>query len=346
MLRSEKRTRNRASYILCETVLRKIRLSCSYLVLPLVGAMPLFAQDAPVQQGPPLKASVNRVNLGVTVSDSSGRFIHDLKSGDFRIYDNGVEQTIADFLPVEEPAQMLLLIEGGPSVLFFAKTHVLAADEMVASLEKDDRVAIATYTKGPESVIDFTTDKTEARLALRGINFAQGFGELNLFASVANAVKVLDGYPGKKTIVLLSTGVDTSPEVNWDTLLPKLQTADVRIIAVSLSGDIRKPAKKKRLTADEKAKREQLKAGFAEGDQSLRDLSQATGGRVYFVRNEKDFAKTYAEIGDLLRHEYSLAFVPPNLDGKIHELRVEVKRAGALVEHRPAYLAAPGAEVH
>lgn len=346
MPRSGKWTRDRAFYFLSESVLRKNRLrSCSSLLLLFAG-LPMSAQVEAVQQGPPLKVSVNRVSVGVTVSDSNGRFVHDLQSSDFQIYDSGAEQPIADFLPVEEPAQVLLLIEGGPSVLFFAKSHVLAADQMLASLAPDDRVAIATYTKGPESVIDFTTDKTEARAALRGISFAQGFGELNLFASVANAVDVLGGYPGKKAIVLLSTGVDTSPDVDWNALLPKLQVADVRIIAVSLSADIRKPAKKKRLSAEEQAKRKQLASGFAEGDQSLRNLSQATGGRVYFVQSEKDFAKTYAEIADLLRNEYSVAFVPSMLDGKIHELRVEVKRPGMVVEQRPAYLAAPGGEVH
>src|SRR5262249_743159 len=157
-------------------------------------------------------------------------------------------------------------------------------------------------------------NKMEARQALREISFAQGFGELNLFSSVAKAVDLLAAIPGKKTIVLLSTGVDTSPDANWDSLLPKLQTADVRIIAVSLSGDTRPPAKKRKLTAKEKAERAQLQAGFAEGDRSLRQLSQATGGRVYFVQTPQDFAKTYAEIADLVRHEYSLAFVPPALD--------------------------------
>jgi Ca-activated chloride channel family protein len=317
--------------------------NCSLAVV--TGLVLLFAstrlhgQEPPVQ-GPPLRVNVNRVSVGVTVSDAHGRFVHDLSRSDFQIFDNGVEQPIADFLSVEEPAQVLLLIEGGPSVLFFAKGHVLAADQMVASLASDDRVAIATYTKGPESVVDFTVDKTEARIALRGINFAQGFGELNLFSSVAAAVGSLARIPGKKTIVLLSTGVDTSPDVNWDSLLPQLQTADVRIIAVSLSADIRKPAKKRKLTAKEKTDRAQLQAGFAEGDRSLRQLSQSTGGRVYFVQNEKEFARTYAEIADLLRHEYSLAFVPPALDGMIHELRVEVKRPAVQVEHRPAYLAA------
>lgn len=325
--------------------LKHHRQSWRWLATGFAGFMLLFAsaalhgQETPVE-GPPLRVNVNRVSVGVTVSDSHGRFVHDLNRADFQIFDDGVEQPIAGFLPVEEPAQVLLLIEGGPSVLFFAKGHVQAADQMVASLAADDRLAIATYTKGPESIIDFTTDKTEARMALREINFVQGFGELNLFSSVAAAVDALARIPGKKTVVLLSTGVDTSPDVNWDSLLPRLQIADVRIIAVSLSADIRKPARKRKLSAKEKADRAHLQAGFDEGDRSLQQLSQATGGRVYFVQNEKDFTRTYAEIADLLRHEYSLAFAPPALDGKIHELRVEVKRPGLQVEHRPAYLAA------
>jgi len=300
-----------------------------------------LAGQEPPAQGPPLRVEVNRVSVGVTVSDARGRFVHDLSRSDFQIFDDGREQGIADFLPVEEPAQVVLLIESGPAVLFFAKGHVLAADRMVASLAPDDRIAILTYSKDPQAVIDFTADKTEARAALRGINFVEGFGELNLFSSVRAVVGLLAGIPGKKTIVLLSTGVDSSPDVDWDSLVAKLETADVRIIAVSLSGDIRKPAKKRKLTAQEKAQRADLKAGFAEGDRSLRELSRATGGRVYFVKKERDFAAAYAEIADLLRHEYSIAFVPPALDGKVHQLRVAVKRNGVRVEHRPAYLAAP-----
>ena len=299
----------------------------------------LLAQDVPLPAGPPLKVAVNRVNVGVTVTDAEGRFMHDLNRDEFRVYDDGVQQPIVEFLPVEEPAQVLLVIEGGPSVLFFAKSHVLAADQMVASLAPDDRVAIATYTKGLESVIDFTTNKTEAGAALSAISFALGFSELNLFASVSRAVDVLSAYPGKKAIVLLSTGVDTSPDVNWEALRPKLQTADVRIIAMSLSADIREPAKRRHLTAKEKADWAQLQKGFAEGDRALRELGQATGGRVYFVQGQKEFAKAYVEIADLLRHEYDLFFAPPQLDGVVHELRVEVKRPDAHVEHRPAYLA-------
>ncbi len=306
----------------------------------LVSAACGVAQEPPLQQGPPLKVTVNRVNVGVTVSDSRGRFVSGLGRPDFRIFDDEVEQPIADFLPVEEPAQFLLLIESGPSVFLFAKSHILAADALLTSVARDDRVAIATYSRAPNLVIDFTADKSAARLALRSIDFHTGFGDLDLFSSISAAIDELAPQLGKKTIVLLSTGLDTSPNVKWETLLAKLQIADVRIISVSLAGELRKPNRKKKLTPEEKVGRAELKKGFAEGDESLRQLSTATGGRVFFARNAKEFAKAYAEIADLLRHEYSLAFAPTVFDGTVHTLRVEVKRSGVRVDHRPGYLAA------
>jgi Ca-activated chloride channel family protein len=310
----------------------------------LSAARALGAQEPPSQQGPPLSVTVNRVNVGVTVTDSRGRFVSGLSRKDFRILDNGVEQPIADFLPVEEPAQFLLLIESGPSVFLFAKNHILAADALLTSVAPDDRVAIATYSRSPSLLLDFTTDKSAARLALRSIDFHTGFGELDLFSSISAAIEGLAPLPGKKTIVLLSTGLDTSPDIKWEALLAKLQIADVRIISLSLAGDLRKQDKKKKLTADEKLNRAELKKGFAEGDESLRQLSAATGGLVFFARNAKEFAKAYAEIADLLRHEYSLAFAPTAFDGTVHPLRVEVNRSGVRVDHRPAYLAAAARE--
>ena len=308
------------------------------LLVSLVAA----GQEAPLPQGPTLKVAVNRVSVGVTVTDSRGRFVSGLSRSDFRIFDDEIEQPIADFLPIEEPAQFLLLIESGPSVLLFAKNHILAADALVTRVGADDRVAIATYSRSPNLVLDFTADKSAARSALRSIDFHTGFVELNLFSSISSAINELAPLPGKKAIVLLSTGIDTSPAIQWEPLLEKLGTADVRIISVSLSGELRRPNKNRKLTADQKMARAELKKVFAEGDASLREVSSATGGRVFFARNAKEFDKAYAEIAELLRHEYSLAFAPTVFDGKVHRLRVDLKNKGLKVDHRPAYVAAAG----
>jgi hypothetical protein len=106
---------------------------------------------------------------------------------------------------------VLLLIEAGPAVLFLEKNHVLAADTLLNNLAPSDRVAIASYSKAPELLLDFTPDKLTAKLALQSLNFTLGFAELSMSSILASAIDWLTPFPGKKTVVVLSTGVDTSP---------------------------------------------------------------------------------------------------------------------------------------
>jgi Ca-activated chloride channel family protein len=291
------------------------------------------------QQLPPIRVSVSRVNVGVTVTDRTGHFIEGLHREDFQLFDNDAEQPITDFLPIEEPAQLLLLIESGPAIALFSNTHLRAADTLLTAIAPTDRVAIASYSQSPQLLLDFTPNKTQARATLQNLNFGNGFADLNLSSSLAVAIDSLAPLPGKKTIVLLSTGVDTSSVQSWPLIQQKLNTSDVRILAVSLAGDFRKPVKRKKLSAQERANRTQVNQVFGEADKWLTELSHATGGRAYFPQNTQEFTRAYAEIAQLIRHEYSLAFAPPSADGKLHSLNVKVKDSSYQVDHRQAYLA-------
>jgi Ca-activated chloride channel family protein len=308
----------------------------------LLGAARGEAQQPTIQEAPPIRVTVNRVNVGVVVTDSQGRFIEDLHREDFHVFDNGAEQPISSLLSVQEPAQVVLLIESGPAALFLGKTYLRSADNLLNSLAPDDRVAIAGYSREPELLWEFSPDKPATQIALRSLNFTNGFADLNLSSSLAATIDWLALFPGKKTIVLLSSGLDTSPAETWQSIQQKLNISDVRILAVSLSGELRKPAKVRRLSPEARADRASLKQGFAEADESLRELSLASGGRAYFPKNEKEFARTYSEIAQLVRHEYSLTFAPPSLDGQVHSIKVKVKHSWCHVDHRQAYMA-PGA---
>jgi hypothetical protein len=187
-----------------------------FLAVPLLVLIAASISVAQSQEpAPTIRVTVNRVNVGVTVTNSSGHFISGLRRQDFHIFDNGVEQPITDFLPVEESAQLVLLIESGPAILLLGKSHVRAADVLLASISPTDNVAIASYSRNPELLLDFTRDKTAARLALQGLNFAAGFGQLNLSASLASTLDWLAPLPGKRpssfsppasTPLLLKTG--------------------------------------------------------------------------------------------------------------------------------------------
>ncbi len=317
------------------------RLANLSVLILLAQIAPVYAQETnqTPNAGPAIRVNVERVNLGVTVTGLNGEFVKGLRREDFRVFDNGVEQLVTDFLSVDEPNQLVLMMESGPAAFFLKKSELQAADELLASISPSDRVAVVSYSKDPEMVHDFTTDKAEVRAAIHGMNFMAGFGELNLASSIAVLLDRLGPMAGKKTIVLLSSGIDTSNTANWQMIQEKIRASDVRILAVSVSGDLRKAAKKKRLSSDERDDRKYVKEGFAEGDGRLRQLAAATGGRVYFPRNTKEFLRAYGEIAQSVRHEYSVAFVPRARDGQVHSLQVKVRHPWYRVESRQAYVA-------
>ena len=297
---------------------------------------PIAQTPSGAQQSEPIRVSVDRVNVGVLVTDPSGKFAEGLRRENFHIFDDGVEQPITDFLNVEEPAQALVLIEAGPAVYLLEGSHLRAAQEFLSGLSPDDRVAVVKYADAPQGLVDFTVNKQSAAAAFDDLGFNLGFGSLNLSASLSKVLDWLTSVQGKKTIVLLSTGVDTSSTKQIQDLLNRLRTSDVRILAVSLIGDLRnpQPAAKKKSPSPKAAFTSQQ---FAEADMLLRQIAQTTGGQAYFPANSNELPAVFAHIAQIVRHEFSLAFVPPTHDGAIHSLEVRVAVPSGELAGAPGY---------
>jgi len=302
----------------------------------------LRAQEPSSAPAQTIRLTIERVNVGVIVTNARGKFIEGLRRENFRVFDNGAEQPITEFAPVADPAQVLLLVEAGPAVYFLQDAHLYTASALLEGLSPGDRVSVARYTEAPIALLDFTADKRAAQNALDGIRFNLGFGQLNLSASLNAILDWLARLPGKQTIVLLSTGVDTSSNAAIDLLQSRLQTGDVRILCVSLSAPLRNGKEGGRVQV------QQAQQGFADADARLQAIADATGGRVFFPENAKAFQETYRQIAQLVRHEYSLAFQPPAADGAVHQLKVTVnlldesnkgKPLEFRVDHRRAYRA-------
>jgi Ca-activated chloride channel homolog len=316
------------------------------------------SRSLPAQQPAPDPANtlvtyVKMVDVGVTVTDSSGKFIDGLHPSDFQVLDNGVERPLSAFA-LDVPTDVLVLIESGPAVYLIESGHLRAANGLLLGLSGKDRVAVAKYADKPTGVSDFSADKKEAVRAFESLNFNLGFGALNLSDSISTVLDWLDRTPGKKTVVLLSTGVDTSePEANAQ-LLRRLRVENIRVLAVSLLGELRTPQstnKKRPPSSAALLAAEQ----FTKADETLRRLADASGGRVYFPTDSKAFTAAYQEVAQVVDHEYSLGFSPAELDGKVHNIAVRVVAEGtgsntalrpdkneALtlhVNHRQAYLA-------
>jgi VWFA-related protein len=297
-------------------------------------ALPAFAaQTSQPPQTPNIRISVERVNVPVTVTDSHGQFLTGLQRNDFLLFDNGVAQPITDFLSIDEPAQVLLLVEAGPAVYLLQESHLQAVKVLLEGLAPADRVAIARYDQNAEPILNFIPDKQVAAGALDQLRFNVGFGQLNLAISLATALDWLAGVPGKKSIVLLSTGLDTSPPDKLTSLLERLKTTDVHILPVSLSGNLadlpNPPTKNSKKAPAVDPKRQAAAEGIARASDELNLIAAANGSRAYFPQTTKEFMQVFSEISQLIRHEYSLGFNPPAHDGKVHTISIRLANASA-----------------
>jgi Ca-activated chloride channel homolog len=323
-----------------QTVLRA--LSFAPLLAWLLWSVPAKAQEQNAAPQQTIRISVERVNVGVIVTDGRGKLVEGLERASFRVADNGAEQAITDFASIEQPGQVLLLVEAGPAVYLLQDAHLFVADTLLGGLSAGDRVALVRYNDAPLTLLDFTTDKSMAQSALDQIQFNLGYGQLNLSSSLNTVLEWLAPVPGKKTILLISTGVDTSPQPAMQALQSRLQVGDVRILCIAMSGPLRngKEGNKRQI--------QQTQAVFEQADRWLKALAEATGGRAYFPANAKEFQEAYRQIALLVRHEYSLAFAPPMSDGAVHTIDVRVEEpkltgkdrlSDYVVDHRKAYVA-------
>lgn len=297
------------------------------------GAPPSRAQEAPASSAQPLTASTEIVKVDTSVLDNRGNFVGGLAQSNFRILDNGTAQPIVFFTPVEAPAQVLVMLETSPAVYLIHDQHLVAAYALLDGLAADDQVALVAYDQTPREILKFTTDKSALLAALNSVQYTIGMGDLNFYYSVSQALDWLGPAPGKRALVILATGLDSSPPAHWDALVRKLRGEDVVIFAVGLGGSLRGEApKKSKKPAPPKSSAD---AEFAKADRALRALATITGGRAYFPQSENDFVPIYHEIASALRHQYVLGIAPAH-DGQFHALTVEPLDANGQPMNAPA----------
>lgn len=305
-----------------------------FALAPLLGAvsLTLAAQQEPKSQPNfPLAVRVDLVNVEVTVTDAQGNFVRDLRRENFRVLDDGVQQPLTHFAPVEAPAQVLVLVETGPAVYLIHREHLLAAYALLEGLAPDDQVALGSYDQSARLLMNFAADKAALAQALGGLRYNLGMAQLNLFDSLGTALDWLAPLPGKKAIVLLTTGLDTSGAGRWEALAQKLRASDVVILPAALGGELREPSEKNNKKKKKGAPAPRVSVNslgnelsFVQADKALEAIAELTGGHAYFPHEARDFVGIYRQIAGLLRHQYSLGFAPPARDARFHKIEVHV----------------------
>jgi len=288
----------------------------------------LSAQESGKPPHTGIQTTAEIVKIDCSVLDHTTNFVGGLTQDRFVVSDNGIAQPILFFAPVEAPAQVLVMIETSPAVYLIRAEHLTAAHALLEGLAPDDELALVSYSQAPQAILPFTTDKVGLAAALGEIQFTLGMGNLNLFDSVSMVLDWISPLQGKKAIVLLSTGLDSSPPERWDALTQKLKRDDAVIFTVALGGSLRQTSSKKKKPAKAAPKTDDSAepanpVSFAKADAALKTLAKITGGRAYFPESPGDFVPIYREIAAVLRHQYMLGIAPQH-DGTFHSLTVHV----------------------
>jgi Ca-activated chloride channel homolog len=291
-------------------------LVLAFAISPRVGSAQQPAATSPA----PLVAATEIVKVDASVLDNQGNFVGGLSQSNFHVLDDGSVQPIVVFTPVEAPAQVLVMIETSPAVYLIHDQHLVAAYALLDGLAVGDQVALVTYDQSPRLILQFTADKSAFLSALNTMQYTIGMGDLNLYDSISAVLDSLGPSAGKRALVILSTGLDSSPPARWDALVRKLRSNDVVIFPVGLGGALGGGSLKK--TKKPAPSGSAADAGFEKAENALRLLAAITGGRAYFPQSENDFVPIYHEIASVLRHQYMLGIAPAH-DGQFHTLTVE-----------------------
>jgi VWFA-related protein len=267
-----------------------------------------------------IKVAVPVVNLDVAVVTKNGQFIPGLKKDNFKIFEDGVPQTVSSFSQQEAPITAVLLVEFASTNYQYLYDALNASYTFASGLKKDDWVAVVSYDMKPQILVDFTQDKRAIQGALNTLRIP-GFSERNLFDALYDTLDRLDGLEGHKYIILVSTGRDTFSKINLDQIMKKIKTSQgTTIYAISIG----------------RALREWMDAhGYAGGiqetdwlqaDNQMNTFAKMTGGRAYFPRFEGELPEIFHDIAADLRNEYNIAYRPTNakLDGTYRKLKVQV----------------------
>ena len=274
-----------------------------------------------------IQVTVPLVQVPVMVTTKDGQFISQLKKDNFRVFEDGVQQTISNFNISEAPITAVLLVEYAATNYSFMIDALQASYSFVQSLKKDDWVAVEYYDMKPQILVDFTQDKGALLGALNQLRIP-GFAETNLFDALYDTLDRLDRVEGHKYVILISTGFDSFSKLNLDQITKKIKvTKDVTIFPISIGWTLREWCEVHHCTGMTRGMGIPVtQMDYLQADNEMQSFARLTGGRFYQPRFQAEYPEIFHDIAGDIRNQYQIAYHPsnPKLDGTYRKLKVEV----------------------
>lgn len=260
------------------------------------------------------------VVLNVTVTDRHNQFVHKIPRAEFKIFEDGREQTINTFSLEETPFAAAILLDTSGSMEGRISLARAAAIRFLDGLREDDVAAIYNFDTGVEQVQDFSAGRD---LPPMTYNLkAKGMTALN--DAIMRAAIDLSQRPEKRrAIIVLSDGVDTHSGASADRALAGALAANATIYAVDMSAQETPLAQRA------------VAAGV------LKNYASKSGGRYVASPGGQALSDAFAAIVAELSNQYTLGYRPTNRvrDGRWRAIEIKLARPDLDARTRRGYKA-------
>src|SRR5437899_5780576 len=310
------------------------------------------AASAATKQEPAQKSDqtiisvVNLVDVLFTVLNRRNKLVPELDKADFKIWDDKAPQEIRFFSKQTDlPLRIGILMDTSNSIRDRLKFEQDASVNFLFSVlrRNKDEAFVMTFDDEPQIIQAFTSDTG----ALRDeITRTRAGGGTAIYDAIYEAcIKQLNHPPRppgdqpdvvRRVMILISDGEDNLSTHTRSEAIEMAQRTSVVIYTISTS------TQWVSLSETNPNKTSDRKYHLTEGDKILQELAEETGGRAFFPYHVDDLDQSFQDIGDELRNQYSIAYLPANyvLDGRYHKIRIEVpEHKGYQVRARRGYFA-------
>jgi VWFA-related protein len=261
-----------------------------------------FAQDP----SPTFRTDVRRVVLNATVVDGRGHLITDLTQSAFKVFENGVEQTIRLFRREDIPVSMAIVIDNSGSMRDKRTRVETAAINLVKASNPQDEVMIVNFNDEAYEDVPFTSNMKKLEEGVARIDSRGGTAMRDAISLSIDRMKEA-GKKDKRVMLVITDGNDNLSTITLERLVQKCHDSGVLIYAIGL------------LSQEEK--REAKKAKRA-----LEALATASGGVCYYPNEVAEVEKLAQQVAHEIRNQYVIAYSPLNqaLDGTFRQVKVNV----------------------
>jgi len=342
-----------------------------------------------VDEGDVVRVETQLVSVPAVVTNKAGRPITGLHAENFLLFENGEQQKITNFATTDAPFEIALLLDTSGSTRDDVGLIRQAANAFIDGLRPGDRVAIVGFNTARqgqsvaakvEVVSKLTDDRKLLRAAIASLGSSHGTPYYDALARIADDVfrePPREEVRGRRAVVSLTDGVDSTSDSDFQTARAKLSRAGVATYFIQVNTEdfvedrlLKDCQDDGRLTLSAKqleryrqvfvprARPEDYvdfcQMGQFERMSISRDLynlarremdalAKASGGRNFLAASLQDARAAFARVATEIGTQYSLGYYPTDKarDGKFRTIRVEVQGAPEKVQvrAREGYLA-------